>query len=264
MGSSGGRIAVIGDVGGHLGPLTAELARLGVPEEGRGPLPDDLTVIQVGDLVHRGPDSAGVVRLVDAHLMRTPERWIQLIGNHEAQYVRPPAFQWPERLDGDSARLLQDWWHEGRMVAAASFAAGGEQMLVTHAGLTHGYWRDLGSPPSARAAAEALNDLARRGEESLFRGGQLLGGGGPSLRAGPLWAQAATELVASWTGVAMPFSQVHGHSSAAADVAGDGAVEMDAETGHEVVVLDGGRIVGVDPDHGAEPRASWQALVVSA
>ena len=94
----GHRVAVIGDVGGHLSELRRELVRLGADEE-TGELPADLTIVQVGDLVHRGPDSAGVVRLVDRHLRARPGQWIQLVGNHEAQYLTAPAFAWPERLD---------------------------------------------------------------------------------------------------------------------------------------------------------------------
>ena len=44
-------MAVLGDVGGHLAALRAELTRLGVPDGGDGPIPADLTVVQVGDLV---------------------------------------------------------------------------------------------------------------------------------------------------------------------------------------------------------------------
>jgi len=39
-------------------------------------LPADLTVIQVGDLVDRGPDRTGVLDLVDAYLRDQPEQWI--------------------------------------------------------------------------------------------------------------------------------------------------------------------------------------------
>jgi len=46
-----GRIAVIGDVGGHLGQLEAALAALGATGGDRR-LPDDLTVVQVGDLIN--------------------------------------------------------------------------------------------------------------------------------------------------------------------------------------------------------------------
>ena len=54
------RVAVVGDVAGHLDELRTELRRLGA-DGGTGRLPDDLTIIQVGDLVHRGPASDAVV-----------------------------------------------------------------------------------------------------------------------------------------------------------------------------------------------------------
>jgi hypothetical protein len=60
------RVAVVGDIGGHATELRAELTRLGEDKDGR--LPSDLVVIQVGDLIHRGPDSDDVVKLVDNYL----------------------------------------------------------------------------------------------------------------------------------------------------------------------------------------------------
>ena len=53
------RVAVIGDVAGHLDELQTELVRLGA-DGATLELPAGLQVIQVGDLIHRGPDSAGV------------------------------------------------------------------------------------------------------------------------------------------------------------------------------------------------------------
>ena len=70
-----GRIAVIGDVGGHLGHLRAALIALGADGDDLR-LPSDLTVIQVGDLVDRGPDSSGVLDLVGRLLDDQPEQWI--------------------------------------------------------------------------------------------------------------------------------------------------------------------------------------------
>ena len=84
-------MAVVGDIGGHVDELHRELGRLGAdPQTGR--LPDDLTVVQVGDLVHRGPDSERVIALVDRYLREQPGQWVQLLGNHEAHYV--PAESW--------------------------------------------------------------------------------------------------------------------------------------------------------------------------
>ena len=69
-----GRIAVIGDVGGHLVQLEAALASLGASRVDHR-LPDDLTVVQVGDLIDRGPDSAGVLDLVGRYLDSQPTQW---------------------------------------------------------------------------------------------------------------------------------------------------------------------------------------------
>ncbi|GAA3646089.1 hypothetical protein GCM10022237_01970 [Nocardioides ginsengisoli] len=265
-------IAVIGDVGGHAAALRDELARLGVPDDGRGPIPADLTVVQVGDLVHRGPDSEEVVRQVDGYLRRQPGRWVQLIGNHEAQYVRPRAFQWSPALDPSASDRVRSWWREGLMRPAAALSVDGESFVVTHAGITAPFWRDvLGAPTSAAEIAAALAALARADAPALFRAGCMLQGRDADPLAGPLWAAAATELTASWIGAELPVSQVHGHSSAydweskawrlPADLVADARLDEDAK--HVTVVLPGGRIVGVDPDHRATARTPWRAWVVS-
>ena len=225
-------------------------------------------MVQVGDLVHRGPDSEGVIGLVDGYLRRQPDQWVQLVGNHEAQYLRDPAFAWSPRLDAATADVLRRWWADGRMrVAAAITGHGGgdgDDILVTHAGLTAAFWReDLGAPEQVSAAAVALNALADGRDDVLFRPGQMLGSGRPVARAGPIWASARGELVASWLGVAMPFSQIHGHSSVF-----DGAPRRDAviaittvdpDSRHETSTLDGGRIIGIDPGHGVRPQRAWRA-----
>ena len=35
-----------------------------------------------------------------------PRQWVQLAGNHEAQYLTPPKFHWPERLPEDDLETL--------------------------------------------------------------------------------------------------------------------------------------------------------------
>lgn len=261
------RVAVIGDVGGHLTELEAELTRLGA-DPGRGVIPPDLVVVQVGDLVHRGPDSEHVVALVDRCLHVSPGHWIQLVGNHEAHYLRRPVFDWPQRIDHHAIDTLRSWWATGAMCAATVVTHQEEDLLVTHAGLTVRFWRDvLGSPTEARAAAEALNSMARTGVDVLFRGGSMLGGGPARLDAGPLWARAATELVPGWLLEPMPFGQVHGHSSVydwereqfRAEQPIPYCTDLDPEGGHETTHLDGGVIVGVDPGHGPRARNGWRA-----
>lgn len=258
------RVAVVGDVGGHLDALRAELARIGVPDEGAGEIPPDLVVVQVGDLVHRGPDSAGVVALVDSHLRRTPDRWLQLIGNHEVFYVFGPQFRPRERLHRTAAHTLRTWWRDGLFRAGVPFTSGGETFLVTHAGLTHEYWRlFLGAPATPFAAADALDSMLRRADERLIRTGQIHSGPA-ALAAGPLWAAAGSELVVSWRDHELPFSQIHGHSSPVAwpdatPAPGVTAAEVsvDHELYHTTIELPGGRIIGVDPGHDSHARASW-------
>jgi hypothetical protein len=266
-GRPGRRVAVVGDVGGHVDELRRELRRLGAdPVTGR--LPGDLTVVQVGDLVHRGPDSERVVALVDGYLREQPGQWVQLVGNHEAHYLREPVFEWPERISRTATRTLRRWWETGQLRAAASVVTDTETFLVTHAGLTSGFWREvLGSPVDGREAAAALNGLVGRDDAALFRAGHMLSGRRRSRGVGPVWAAAATELVPSWVGEPMPFSQIHGHSGiydwhrrhfhASIDIAR--LTVLDEEAKHETVTLSGGRIVGVDPGHGRQAAGPWRA-----
>ncbi len=262
------RVAVIGDVGGHADALCLELVRLGVADGGRGPLPDDLVIVQVGDLVHRGPDSEGVVDLVDSHLNRQPDQWVQLLGNHEAHYLRPPAFRWSHPVGRRAVRRLRDWRRRGLLRAAVAVRTAEETLLVTHAGVTEPFWRDvLGAPHGAHDAAQRIEDLLLRDDDALFRAGVMLRPGGADPAAGPLWAAAGSELLPTWLDHELRFSQLHGHSTltdwdtgrlrASARVAD--LTSIDSAVKHETTCLTGGRIIGIDPGHGATPRQSWRA-----
>ncbi len=261
------RVAVIGDIAGHLDELRTELRRLGA-DSGTGRLPDDLTVVQVGDLVHRGPASDAVVALVDGYLTDQPTQWVQLVGNHEAQYLRDPVFTWPERISDRSSETLRRWWSAGQMRVATWVRADAETFLITHAGLTADFWRGpLAAPSTAEQAAITLNSMIGANDRALFRTGMKLHGRRRTPRAGPVWAATATELLPGWTTTTLPFSQVHGHDSifdwqrrrfrAADDLARLTVVDEDAK--HETTVLAAGRIIGIDPGHGSLPRRPWRA-----
>ena len=270
-----GRVAVIGDIGGHLTQLTGALVRLGAdPDTLR--LPPDLQVVQVGDLVHRGPDSAGVVALVDRLLADQPEAWHQLAGNHEGQYVDEPAFDWPETIPDEAQETLRRWWATGSMrVAAAVTLADGEQVLVTHAGLTSGLHRRLGRPRTADAVAAALDALRETDPAALWRAGVMLGGGSPDLSAGPMWAEAGAELAASWVadeilGVRMPFTQVHGHSSVVGRERGEPVlrapelrdrIQVQHADRHVAIDVADGLLLGIDPGFGRTAHSSWAPLL---
>ena len=261
------RIAVIGDVGGHANPLRHELARLGARPDGS--LPEDLVVVQVGDLIHRGPDSAEVVNMVDRYLRTQPTQWIQLIGNHEAHYLQPPVFVWPETLSRKHIRIMNRWWQNGAAAVAAAVDTTDESFLITHAGVTAEFWATiLGGPSTAAEAARRINDLAKAGADTVFRAGTLLHGT-TIPAAGPLWADATTELLPGWADGQMPFSQIHGHNSITTWRADDTAVPrtgiealvtIDADAKHESVHLGGGRLIGIDPDHREAPTTRWRAF----
>jgi hypothetical protein len=274
---------VIGDVAGHLDELCGELRRLGAdPDTGR--LPADLTVVQLGDLVHRGPASDAVIALVDRYLTHQPTQWIQLVGNHEAQYLHDPVFEWPERVSDRSEDTLRRWWAAGRMRAATWVPDDLGGFLVTHAGLTADFWYStLGAPGSAEQAANAINSLIGVHDDILFRAGEMLRGRRrSSIRKtgpGPVWAATTTELLPGWLTMTLPFSQIHGHDSmydwrrrrfppAAGTGSGDAAelarvTVVDEQSKHETTLLPGGLIIGIDPGHGNLPCRPWRAWELS-
>jgi hypothetical protein len=262
------RIAVIGDIGGHLDQLCAELARLGV--DLASGLPKDLVVIQVGDLVHRGPASDEVISLVDQLMLANPGRWIQLVGNHESVYLGHPAFIWPDRLRARSVRTLRRWWKEGRAVAAAAVETADDSYLVTHAGVTAAFWADqIGAPVSVRDAANRINELAAANDHTLFRPGYLVTGR-VNPHVGPLWADTARELVPSWLDRQMPFNQIHGHTTMVdwrqrglpPESSMSAVVSVDAVAKHETVWIEGRRLIGVDPGHREKPVTPWRAIIL--
>ncbi|GAA3838155.1 hypothetical protein GCM10022243_00800 [Saccharothrix violaceirubra] len=259
-----GRVAVIGDVGGHADQLRWALEWLGA---GAGRLPSDLTVIQVGDLVDRGPDSTGALDVVARLLDEQPDRWIQLVGNHEAQYLPGGTVFWPDPVEVCDVERLRAWWADGRLRVATAVRTGdGEELLVTHVGLTLAGWQWLGEPTSAVRAAESLD----RRPELIWRMGEHA----RDEQAGPLWAESGAALHEPWMGYVgvVPFGQVHGHSTVVAfgeerwrctgRVRQRASVDWQAR---HVRVRVGGRVfTGVDPGHGRTGATRWQPLVFDA
>lgn len=82
-----GPFDVIGDVHGCLAELTTLLTRLGYEASEDGwHSPTNRTAVFVGDLVDRGPDNMGVLRLVMA--MVRQQRALCVPGNHDLQLAR--------------------------------------------------------------------------------------------------------------------------------------------------------------------------------
>lgn len=287
------RVAVIGDIAGHPRPLLRLLVELGVqvdpevvglnPGKKRGDAvaeldmiwPDDLTIVSVGDLVHRGPDSAGVIALVD-RLVREG-RWHPVVGNHEQLYVDRRIFGWDEHIGAESAARLNRWWNEGLMHGSVAIATTtGRDRIVCHGGLTAGFWRNVGAPRTAAEAAAAIRGSAG----ALWTPGLMLGYQ-PSFEAGPVWAEAGMEVALSWlsstdSAERIDFDQFHGHSSLVRwpratpgnpeliDVLlSHGArITVDHDRSHVDTLIHGHSITGVDPGHGQRAVTPWKAAVV--
>lgn len=222
-------IYIFGDIGGHYVPFMKALGKLGVDTD-TGVVPEGKVIIQVGDLVHRGPDSDKLVEFVDAALGIKPERsrgrWVQLLGNHEGHHVGGPQFaqtvqgqhvEW--ELSPASEKTLKKWSRSKQALMAASLIRTDTKeprsMLVTHAGLCRQTWAALGFPMSAEEAALRLN--AQR-VQLAFAPGWMLGGymrgkDGNMQPPGVAWASAAKEVYPSWAARDALFDQVHGHST---------------------------------------------------
>ena len=112
------RLYAIGDIHGHLDLLRAAHALIARDRAATGD--DAAPVVHLGDLVDRGPDSAGVI----AFLLAGPARggpWITLKGNHDhmfALFLRQP----PERDAGLRADLS---WRDRRLGGATTLASYG-------------------------------------------------------------------------------------------------------------------------------------------
>ena len=96
----------IGDVHGHLDKLQSAMALIAAD---RAHVDDPTApVVQIGDLVDRGPDSKGVIEFMIEGLIRG-EPWVTLLGNHDRQML-----WWLENPDRHDPNMKPDyhWLHD--------------------------------------------------------------------------------------------------------------------------------------------------------
>ncbi|MGC8474020.1 MAG: metallophosphoesterase [Candidatus Dormibacteria bacterium] len=263
-------VAVIGDIGGHADELTRALTFLGADPD-TASLPEQVNaLVQVGDLIDCGPDSEGCVSVAARLIQASPSRWHQLIGNHEAAHLGGPEFQpFGETANPAAVRLIQQLWHDRQLrVAVCVDDPLLGPTLITHAGLTRDTWLALGAPRDPAETAAALERAARTHPEMVFRPGRLLGGERIDFSAGPLWADPRHELLASWAGQPMPFSQIHGHASPwawshpASQASLPQRTWLDTPRKHSWVPLGDKWIVGIDPGLGQHAGIDWEPLIL--
>lgn len=206
------KLAVFGDIGGHAELFEQALISVGC-DPSTGYVPDGLYVIQVGDLVDRGPDSEGAFRIaLNMMTGSCSDQYIQLIGNHEAQYLGGPKFETPHsasELLGPNIKILKELRKEGRIkIAVGAITEDGKPYLITHAGLGPAFWGlYLARHEHLDKLVPALNSMGHK----VFDAGWLLGSRDIP---GPCWAMTWDEVIAAWLQqdiFDMPWNQVHGH-----------------------------------------------------
>jgi hypothetical protein len=268
------RVALLGDIGGHAAELRNALDALGCDTEA-GTVPDRLLVVQVGDLIDRGPDSAEVVRLAESFIRNAGSGYVQLFGNHEGQRFTDLHLKHVDPLPDATLATIHRWWSTRR--AHLAIALDTDQfgpLLVTHAGLSPAMWRSIGSPDSARKTAEVLNAWVGTDADRAFTPPPR--SDDRSFRPGVTWGEPA-DLYTAWLteNEPPPFAQVHGHASAwswkrdrwrksTPSIVRDAPVDIDGERRHLRVEIRGKTFVGIDPGHLETPRKPWSPLLLTA
>ena len=140
-------LAALGDVGGWLAPFWEALQELGIDPDTLE-LPEETVVVQVGDLIHKGPDSEEIVALVDRIMAASPGRWRQLVGSHEAQHLGGPEF-WDSDCSPALIWTLRSWWDNGQAALAVAARLHAPIRIGTSAG-------NAGLLPGRRSPSAAL------------------------------------------------------------------------------------------------------------
>ncbi len=189
----GRRIYAVGDIHGCLDRLRALHATIAQDLADR-PVASPL-LIHLGDYVDRGPDSAGVLRLLQQGFAAAPAvnlPTVNLIGNHERMMI--------EALDGFDPAAFTHWLANGGRAALRSW--------------------DVSEPYRAEQARASVSEADRTFVRGLLpyhrEGGYLFVHAG--VRPGlPLERQSAHDLMwirepfLSWVGT-FGFVVVHGHT----------------------------------------------------
>ena len=154
----GARAYAVGDVHGRLDLLDALLARIDADDAGRGPA--DTTLIFLGDLVDRGPDSAGVVeRLLLLSKSGRSARFLR--GNHEEVFL--------DALDGDEKALRLFSRIGGRETAISYGMDPAEYDALDHEELGGALRRVV--PPAHRRFLAGMEDAITMGDYLFVHAG---------------------------------------------------------------------------------------------
>jgi hypothetical protein len=210
------KTVIVGDIGGQYDLFRDVIASAGGDPE-TGLLPAEVTMIQVGDIVRFNDapalDSLSCALYAQKLIEVNEGRYIQLLGNHETPLlggVFDP--HWTTRELPESQPIVQRWWDERLARLAVTLKKDGHRdILITHAGLTHGYmeWLDV---TSAFEVTRKLNSFVGNVSIPEFERPGFLVNGIANPSADIVWGLVGLELHDSWKGDYPEFNQIHGHS----------------------------------------------------
>lgn len=225
---------IFGDTGAHMDSLVNGLENIGM-DMNTYQLPDNVSVIHCGDLIHKGPNTNEIVAFVNTVMQVNGNKWVQLAGNHELNYLGGPQFWLDKTITMETFETLNRWWNEGRMVIAASLPSGvtmhnlvvskrgletpDKPTLITHAGVTKSFFKAL--QPGGKTVDELVEQINSLPVSVVSMPGRmLLGNKRTGYPVGPVWASAVDEVWKSWAAYdfskyeedELPFNQIFGHT----------------------------------------------------
>lgn len=210
------KTVIVGDIGGQYDLFRDVIESVGGDPD-TGVLPNNITMIQVGDIVRFASapalNSLACAQLAQKLIEVNEGRYIQLLGNHETPLLGGALDpHWATTALPESQPLVQRWWDEKLAHLAVSLTKDGHRdILITHAGLTRGYMEWLGTTTSFEVARK-LNSFVGNVciQEFEQTGGLVTGISNTS--ADIVWALVGLELHDSWKDAHPEFNQIHGHS----------------------------------------------------
>jgi serine/threonine protein phosphatase 1 len=159
-GASGKRLYAVGDIHGRLDLLNNLLSRIADDLRARPVAAGAATIVFLGDLIDRGPDSAGVIERIST-LRDVPARALLLLGNHEEILLRV--------LDGEPG-LAYDWLGFGGDACVESYGLSAAAMTaMSEARIAEALRAAM--PPAHVAFLKEGGDTIRFGDYLLVHAG---------------------------------------------------------------------------------------------
>lgn len=216
---------LFGDTGGQGKAFFRGLEAVGVDLDAYS-IPEHVRILHLGDLIHKGQESDLIVDTVDKLMKANPGRWIQLLGNHEAQHL-PFGLQFQSCYCSQRTRgKIQSWYLRGLAKFAHSEALVPQRwttgnrpqeqegvatsMVFTHAGVSPAFLK-LSGTSTREELVEFIN--APENVRAVSKPGLLFGV--RNTIAGPIWASSGQEVIEPWIlrHKPAPFAQAFGHTA---------------------------------------------------